>query len=403
MPIHLITGKGGSGKTLYTLSFVIDYIEKERKQREEQGLEPRPVFYHGIPDLKLPWFKLEDPLKWFECPTGSIIIIDEIQLHMPNRPNGSKDPEYSQRFTTARHHGFDVFALSQDPSFVDPILRKMANVHFHVLRKFGGEAANVYEWNTVKTSPEAKEHKKSAVLHKFKYPKNIYPLYKSADLHTVKVRRPMQVYFIWALPFILGGLIWLAYMYLTKATGQEKAPQQSSSPAPGQTAPHTTGDGKPQMTREQWIETFQPRLAGLAYTAPRYDDVTKPTKAPFPDACIQSEKRGCKCYTKQATVLDVSKELCMQIVERGFYRDFDDPENSRIQPAMVPTSATAAPSTSSTPPEPLGMMGGKTPKSLDPRYGTYTTDKDGAASWSAATRQGDASTVGRNTALALNK
>ena len=46
--ITLITGQPGAGKTLFTLQFVRELAEKEK----------RTVHYSGIKDLRLPWLEL---------------------------------------------------------------------------------------------------------------------------------------------------------------------------------------------------------------------------------------------------------------------------------------------------------------------------------------------------------
>jgi zona occludens toxin len=83
--LTLITGQPGNGKSLYTIATV------EAKRQAES----RPVFYHGIPELSLPWSQLEDPTKWHECPEKSIIVIDEVQKVMPPRPSSSKPPQHA--------------------------------------------------------------------------------------------------------------------------------------------------------------------------------------------------------------------------------------------------------------------------------------------------------------------
>lgn len=342
MPIHLITGKGGAGKTLYTLTYLIDYLEKDTKERAAQGLDPRPVYYHGIPELKLPWFPLEDPKKWYELPKGAVIVVDEIQKHWPNRPNGSINPKYAEELTTARHSGYDIFAITQDPALVDIILRKMANKHFHCVRRFGGERCMVLEWESTKTDPHAKQNLRDAIRHDFKYPKRIYELYKSADVHTFKKKIPMRLWFLRALPLILIAAGFVAYHYLTKATDQSTKPQEPQNNGiydPVSVSPGQTGDRV--KTRDEYISDFQPRLQGLAYTAPRYDKVTEPKTAPFPDACIESS-RGCKCYTNQATQLDVSLEMCRQIVAHGYFKDFED-STSKAPPRSVQAAAVVTP------------------------------------------------------------
>ena len=85
MDLNLVTGKPGASKTLNT----IKDVEKRRIE------EARPVYYHGIKDLILPWIKMDDsekleedetlitPHSWWNAPFGSIIVIDEAQLHYP--------------------------------------------------------------------------------------------------------------------------------------------------------------------------------------------------------------------------------------------------------------------------------------------------------------------------------
>lgn len=402
--IHLMTGLPGHGKTLYTLDMVKKRVDQENKELIAKGEEPRRVFYHGIPELTFDWEEFEKPEMWYCLPTGSIIIIDEAQKTFRPRGNAAAVPPHVQHLETHRHDGHDLYIITQHPLLVDGNLRRLVDRHFHVHRPFGWSNCTVLEFQGVKDQPMQKSNLVDAQKSLFVYPKELYGVYKSAQLHTAKKRLPKSFIVLLIAPILVGALGYYAYSKLKSHTEVPNA--SASAPAgfkPDAMPRNRPADNKePKMTRDEWIETFNPRITGLAYTAPRYDEVTKPTKAPFPDACIQSAKTGCKCYTKQATVLDVSKELCQQIVERGFYRDFEDPENSRIQPAMAPaTSAAAAPTGASAAPEQIAMLGGTPPKSLDSRYGTYATNS--ATTGAAATREGDASTVGRNTAVALNR
>jgi zona occludens toxin len=75
------------------------------------------------------------------------------------------------------------------------------------------------------------------------------------------------------------------------------------------------------MTPAQYVASYAPRVVGLAYTAPRYDDLTKPTSAPFPAGCVKMAER-CNCYTDQGTKLDTTVELCQQIARDGYFKDW---------------------------------------------------------------------------------
>src|SRR6185503_2096491 len=81
------------------------------------------------------------------------------------------------------------------------------------------------------------------------------------------------------------------------------------------------------LSAAEWVAEYRPRVEGLAYTAPVYDDVTKPVRAPYPAACLASKAR-CGCYSDQGTRLDMPEALCRQIVERGFYVAWDSTRSS---------------------------------------------------------------------------
>ena len=79
-----------------------------------------------------------------------------------------------------------------------------------------------------------------------------------------------------------------------------------------------------------------PRVPGLEYTAPVYDEVTRPEEAPVPVACLVNKSKGCKCYSQQATLLSMDQSLCRQIVANGYFRAFsiksDRMEEVRLAP-----------------------------------------------------------------------
>jgi zona occludens toxin len=83
------------------------------------------------------------------------------------------------------------------------------------------------------------------------------------------------------------------------------------------------------LTKAEYLLANEPRIAGLAYTAPIYDKVTEPEEAPVPVACIESASKGCKCYSQQATLLSMPQDLCRQIVRNGFFLAFSIDKKSR--------------------------------------------------------------------------
>lgn len=317
--ITLITGQPGAGKTLYALNYVKDRAEKEGRE----------VFYSGIDDLKLPWKELDKGEDWHKVPSGSIVVIDECQRVFRPRGNGASVPEHVEKLETHRHDGIDLVLVTQHPMLADTNVRRLVGQHFHVVRAFGTKKATVHEWGEVKT--ECDKSRGDSIRHDFIYPSQSFAWYKSAELHTHKARIPARVYFLFALPVLLGLLVWAAWtsFHVPGSTKPGAAASVAPPVAPiGGTAP------KPK-TPAQYVDARSPRIAGLAYTAPVYDDVTKPDDAPFPAACMASKSK-CSCYSQQATALDVPDALCRQIADRGYFKDWDSKKREATTHRQAP-------------------------------------------------------------------
>lgn len=389
--INLITGLPGHGKSLFTLWHVHNRIEKENKELIAQGKEARRVFYNGIPDLKLDWEEFQDPEKWHELPAGSIIVIDECQRTFRPRGNAAAVPEHVKHLETHRHKGHDLYVITQHPLLVDGNLRRLVDRHYHVHRPFGWSKSTVLDFQGCKDQPMTKSNRADAQKSVFAFPKEFFSKYKSAEIHTAKARLPGKFVFLLAAPLLLLAMGWYAWHKLQNTAHAGKPEQVQTAPGakpdqlPMQQQPST------KMTTEQYIEAYQPRIAGLYHTAPRYDQVTTPTRAPFPDACLATS-RSCKCYSNQGTQLDVPNDLCRQIVDKGFFRDFDDQVKPNNQQAVIPANQATQPAQR----EQITMLGGDSPTSLDPRHGATSQAVSGAGVPDTVT----AATVGRNLALA---
>lgn len=328
--LTLITGQPGAGKTLWTIYKVKELAEKENRQ----------VYYSGIPDLKLPWIELENPQDWHKLPKGSIIVLDEAQRLFRTRGVGSQVPEHVQQLETHRHHGFDLFVITQHPMLIDTNVRRLVGRHWHVMRTFGMHRATVHEFPELKSEPD--KSRDGSIRTEWAYPKEVFNYYKSAEVHTHKRRIPPRVYALLLLPVIIAGMAYGAYTALvddkltaeTEQNGEPQAaamrePHRELRPAPGSDA-----------DKRAYVEQHQPRVPDLAYTAPRYDDITRPVVAPKPVACLKSPTKGCKCYSQQATPLIVSPLVCEQIVEAGWFDDTQPPllqtDKKLSPPSMQP-------------------------------------------------------------------
>jgi zona occludens toxin len=327
--ISLITGLPGNGKTLYALTWL----------RERAAKEGRQVYYSGIKDLLIPgWIEIENPEQWASVPKNSIVVVDEAQRIFRPRMHGTKVPDFVAALETHRHLGVDLVFITQHPMLVDSNVRRLVGQHFHVIRKFGTHWATIHEWGKVKETCD--KNRDDSVRHEWRYPKEVFGLYKSAEVHTHKRRIPFKVIVLLSMPLIIGALVWWAWTRIDPHRNAENMGANLSGVTATGGAPISGRNGP--ITPEQYVAQFEPRVSGLAYTAPIYDQVTQPVEAPYPAACIRMGSR-CTCYTQQGTVLIVSADMCGQIVERGFFVAWKLPERPQApQPARPDAQAVAA-------------------------------------------------------------
>ncbi len=316
MPITLVTGLPGHGKTLYTLA-------RWKDEAEKNG---RPVFHNGIKNLKIPGWQDWKTEEWEKLPPNSIMVVDECQFVFPVRGRG-QPPEFIEKLATHRHLGVDFIIITQNPMLLDSFVRRLVDRHFHVVRKFGTHFATVHEFVNG-CNDNVHKTRKDSIRHEWRYPKHVFDLYTSAEAHTVKTRIPAKVYVLCAIPFVFAALAYAAYSRLNPDAMVERAGGKPATEqaAPGQPVQHspTQNPGPEELTPAQYYAQYTPRIEGLPHTAPAYDEVTKPTEAPYPAACVASAK-SCKCYTQQATKLQVTESLCRDIASGGFFMAWKQP------------------------------------------------------------------------------
>ena len=314
--IYLTTGGNGAGKTLFTLADV----------RAQQLKENRPVYYHGFEALQpikdFGWLPFE-PEKWQDLPDGSICVFDECQNEFPTKITGAL-PDYINAVAQFRRkRGFDFWMITPHPSMINTNIRRLIESpswHRHMKRTMGADMVSELRFNFANMNCEKPAAGAAGNVSMRAFPKEVYTWYKSASLHTGKKRIPKQVYILAALAIIIPVLFYYAYQSVM-GIGQRHAPQSApgaSAPAPGQQlAPGATPDPAP-----DYLASYVPRVPGLPHTAPRYDDVTKPTQAPYPAACVSMGSK-CKCYTQQGTVLPTTADICAQVVSGGFFMEWE--------------------------------------------------------------------------------
>lgn len=321
--IELITGLPGNAKTLYTIGQV--------KTRAEA--EGRPVYYAGIKELGLDWTPI-DPMKWMECPSGSIILIDEAQKIFRNRSLGTQPGPHVTELEEHRHRGIDIYLITQHPSLIDPAVRRLSGVHKHLIRIFGMEASTVHKWNAVVDTPDKAHCRKDSEKTRWAFDKGLYGLYKSAEVHTMKRSIPLRLKLLLLVPFVLAGAGWGVYNLTIGKHMQQGAKQgaETAVQAPASRLPQVRHDPPqkseskrpidPVADAKEYVYMNTPRVQEMLHTAPKYDELTKPTRVPMPAACIQF-RGDCKCYTQQGTPYDVKQSMCVQFARNGFFEEFD--------------------------------------------------------------------------------
>lgn len=330
--IVLYTGVPGSGKT----SKVIAELVK---------IKERPIFVMGIPDLKVDhqvvppvseWTRLEgspeDPnLKRpvFNFPPHSLIVIDEAQNVYRPRAAGSKVPDIVAAFETHRHTGVDFWLITQHPGLLDANIRKLVGKHIHV--HVAPLGRKILEWAQCR-DPENKTDRADAIRSDYKPDPKVFGLYKSAEVHT-KIKRsiPKSVFLLVACLVALPLVVWFAYSRISSKldgqAGQGAAAAQPSrsvsgpvtpAPAPAPAVPSAPRD------LQSYLAATTPIHPNYPESAPAYDAVRVIKSMPIVAGCIKTET-SCRCYSQQATLLDIQADRCGDIIANKVFDPYREP------------------------------------------------------------------------------
>jgi zona occludens toxin len=335
--ITLITGVPGAGKTLNTLKLV----------QEEWGKSGRPVYYRGIKDLKLPWTEIDDEQcrKWYEFDDGAIFVIDEIQQVFPRRAPNHKPPEGVARLDTHRHRGFDFYIITQKPKNFDFEARGYVGRHRHYERGYGREATRCLEWQQACDDPGDYHRRQEAEVSRVKFDKKYYDVYTSASLHTVQKKLPKKLWLFVAACLATVAMGVMLYNSMSERLSDQdpqlaEAPQGDLISQPGLSSPFIRRDSIEDL---DFFTQHTPRVDGLDWTAPIYDEVREVRDFPRPQCIRVESSQQCQCYSQQATPMNVKPELCNAIVDGGWFNPYKEPYREGAEGEAVATPAPPRP------------------------------------------------------------
>lgn len=303
--IELRTGIPGSGKTL-SLVEALSRLLASWAKNPELG---RSVFVHNIKDLALSHAvmptkdvqvgnQIQSVPDWDNMPAGSLVIMDECQDMLPPRSTQSKPPAHIAWFNTHRHHGFDVWLVTQHPKLIDGAVRALVGKHVHFRRLFGGARAATYEWDACSDNLSGM---KNAVIGLYNFPKKAFQWYKSAEVHNKQSFKLPRWLIIPALGLAFGAfMLPRAYTVLTSAAGGHGLAQAATLPA-GTIKP-LTGVSSPAdqaaALRPPLVPPVQSRvdLAALA-------------------GCALHPVKGCICFGAKGQPVDYDEYACQSVTD----------------------------------------------------------------------------------------
>jgi len=308
MPVGLFTGLPGAGKTATLVKRIIELREKE---------PGRPVFARGINGLKEGLaIELTDDIlhRWWEQPAGSIFAIDECQEdHLMPKDRGNP-AEWVQRITKVRHYGMDFLLTTQHPCNMSAYVRRLVDHHVHSVMRAKG-VRQTFEWMRCIDDPDSRREKKHAQMSFAPLPKEVFELYKSSSLHTMKVRTPRIVYIAGAMAVVAVGLAFYI-PYRIHRHIDPAAVAGTSAPASGdKLAAEDMG-----LRQSDYVKWLKPRVAGIPWSAPAFDNAT--VKAEPRLFCIAVDDGRCTCKTEQGTSYEVKADMCRNIARDGIYNPF---------------------------------------------------------------------------------
>lgn len=212
-------------RTIY-FNEIIERINNRDGEQPFKFFLPVRTIYTNINALKIDYVRALT-YDWRDCPDGSIVVIDEVQLVEPYSDVKNKNNPIIQDLTIHRHRGFDFYFITQYPSLLHPTVKVLIGLHYHLTRPYGMKTV-VYQYGSAKDNPNAMVNKLNKETKFFFTPQSrIFKLYKSTTINTHQKRFPKGIL------FFVGWVILGIAFFIWNLSGDElkKSSLNSDKPA----------------------------------------------------------------------------------------------------------------------------------------------------------------------------
>jgi hypothetical protein len=309
-------------------------------------------------------------------PNGSKIYVDEAWKWFGHLHDASRQstPKHVLNLAEHRHRGIDFVWTFQQPNQIYPFARGLMGEHHHVVRRFGSKLVDIYTWSELNEDVKSAAKRDNATKQTRVLPREAWSGFKSAEVHTVKMKLPLRLL---AIPLGLGVAVVAAYYayqsIMPKVLGKSPEVSEVVEAAPTK---HVPVGGRKQVDDERgrvfepmseadmerykrgYAQAHLPVFATMPWTMPIFDQ-RSPTADPelFCISSLGGEdgqgvyvEPSCTCQTEQNTEYEITEPECRKIARRGpVYnpykerRDRQEQRGSTGQGGVVAPAAVVAP------------------------------------------------------------
>lgn len=330
MPVSLITGVPGHGKTQVAIREILKFVS-ENDKLEKQGEPRRPIFcdiaginekgHTPIPDVEpIPF----DEMIWFggqaspfiehkpdnlHCPPiGSIFVFDECQFKdWIRQRSGALSSDWRIRsMETHRHAGLDIILIAQGANYIHSHLHDLISPHYHVERPLNLPFTNLFTFNRYQKQPSSTTSKKHADDQiNFGLGKKYGQYYKSSAQHNMKAKIPRKL--IWLLGIFVCLIVATVYNYMQTdfAKDDDIADAQQAIKSVKTDSLSTVSATTNDALMQQYLPAH---IAPVVY----YEDVR-------PAMVIESSDGTCRTYNKFGEPLNVALKDCQLMSDKPAY------------------------------------------------------------------------------------